>query len=111
MTKEFWVHLFHLAIIGSLFLYVGINRTSIPKFLYPVLLYLGIIIVVYHLYKAYLHIQAEESIWISLIHIVLVGPTLITIGYNHDKTSRKVFEMLLMLGFASIGYHGYYLFM
>jgi hypothetical protein len=35
---------------------------------------------------------------------------LIYIGYNGDKTARKFFEILLMLGFASIGYHGYYLF-
>ncbi len=32
------------------------------------------------------------------------------IGYNGDKTARKFFEILLMLGFASIGYHSYYLF-
>ena len=27
-----------------------------------------------------------------------------------EKTARKFFEILLMLGFASIGYHLYYLF-
>jgi hypothetical protein len=40
---------------------------------------------------------------------VIVGPILIYIGYNREKTSRKYFEILLMLGFAAIGYHGYYL--
>jgi hypothetical protein len=34
---------------------------------------------------------------------------LIKIGYDGNKTSRKYFELLLMAGFASIGYHGYYL--
>ena len=61
------------------------------------------------MYKAYKHIIKKESIWISLIHILLVGPLLIYIGYNAEKTSRKFFELLLMLGFASIGYHLYYL--
>jgi len=28
MTKEFWVHLFHILIVGSLFLYVGITPTE-----------------------------------------------------------------------------------
>jgi hypothetical protein len=28
---------------------------------------------------------------------------------NKEKTQRFWFEILLMLGFASIGYHGYYL--
>jgi Na+-transporting methylmalonyl-CoA/oxaloacetate decarboxylase beta subunit len=110
MTKEFWVHLFHILIVGSLFLYVGINRTSIPKLMYPILLYLGIIIVLYHMYKVYSYIQAGKPYWVNLIHIFIVGPTLILIGYNDDKTHRKLFEILMMLGFASIGYHGYYMF-
>ena len=110
MTKEFWVHLFHILIVGSLFLYVGINRTSIPKLMYPILLYLGIIIVLYHMYKVYSYIQVGKPYWVNLIHIFIVGPTLILIGYNDDKTHRKLFEILMMLGFASIGYHGYYMF-
>jgi hypothetical protein len=35
---------------------------------------------------------------------------LVYIGYQGLETSRKFFEMLLMLGMASIGYHGYYLY-
>jgi hypothetical protein len=31
------------------------------------------------------------------------------IGYNAEKTERRFFELLLMLGFAAIGYHGYYI--
>jgi peptidoglycan/LPS O-acetylase OafA/YrhL len=103
------VHLFHILIVGGLFLYVGIKRNAIPKPLFLVLLILGFVVILYHMYKAYKHIIKKESIWISLIHILLVGPLLIYIGYNAEKTSRKFFELLLMLGFASIGYHFYYL--
>ena len=100
MNTEQIVHLFHILIVGTLFLYVGIIREKIPKLLFPVLLILGVIIIVYHIYKPY---------WVNLIHILLVGPLLVYIGYNRENTSRRYFEMLLMLGFASIGYHGYYL--
>jgi hypothetical protein len=106
MNTEFWVHLFHIIIVGSLFLYVGINQTNVPKILYPIMLYLGAIIILYHCYKVYIK---GKGYWVNLIHIFIVGPTLIWIGYNREKTSRKYFEILLMLGFASIGYHGYYL--
>ena len=109
MVKESWVHLFHIIIVGSLFLYVGINRTSIPKLMYPVLLYLGVIIILYHIFKIYNYIKQGKGYWVNLIHVFIVGPTLIWIGYNKDKTERRAFEILLMLGFASIGYHGYYL--
>ena len=74
------------------------------------LFYLGLIIVLYHLYKVYGYLNDNKSIWVNLIHIFIVGPLLVYIGYNGEKTSRKFFEILLMLGFASIGYHAYYLF-
>ena len=108
MNPESIVHLFHILIIGGLFLYVGIQKTNIPKFGFPILLGLGIIIILYHAFKAYSKMTKGKGYWVNLIHILLVGPLLLYIGYNEDKTARLYFELLLMLGFASIGYHGYY---
>ena len=110
MDSHKLVHLFHIIIVGGLFLYVGINRDKISSGLFNVLFYLGLFIILYHLYKSYGYLQDNKGIWVNLIHIFIVGPLLVYIGYNGDKTARKFFEILLMLGFASIGYHGYYLF-
>lgn len=109
MNKDFFVHLFHILIVGGLFLYVGINRNKIPNYMYPILLSVGVIIVLYHGYKMYNHIKLNQSYWVSLIHIFIVGPLLIYISYNSSNTKRYFFEILLMLGFAAIGYHLYYL--
>jgi len=109
ITKQVLVHLFHIIFVGSLFLYVGIIGNKIPLLMYPFLKYLGIFIIIYHSYKAYVKISDDKSAWVNYIHIFLIGPLLIKIGYDGDKTSRKYFELLLMAGFASIGYHGYYL--
>ena len=106
--KELYVHLFHILIVGTLFLYVGIKSTNVPSFMYPILLTLGIIIVFYHAYKTYLKVSAGKNPWVNLFHIFVVGPLLIYIGYNKQMTPRQAYEFLLMLGFASIGYHGYY---
>ncbi len=103
------VNLFHVLIVGGLFLYVGINREKIYGGLFSILFYLGLIIVLYHLFKIYSYLKAGKGIWVNLIHVFIVGPLLVYIGYNGIKTSRKFFELLLMLGFASIGYHLYYL--
>jgi hypothetical protein len=111
ISHEMIVHLFHLLIVGSLFLYVGIVQTKIPGFFYPLLFYLGIIIIIYHGYKAFNKIKAGKNAWVSFIHILLVGPLLVYIGYNKTKTPRYCYELLLMLGFAAIGYHGYYMFL
>jgi hypothetical protein len=107
--KEFYVHLFHILIVGSLFLYVGIKSKNTPAFMYPFLLGLGIFIILYHAYKTYLKYSAGKNPWVNLIHILIVGPLLIYIGYNKQLTPRYAYELLLMLGFAAIGYHGYYL--
>jgi hypothetical protein len=103
------IHLFHILIVGSLFIYVGTYRDNIYKPLFRVLFTLGFIIIIYHLYKIYNYLKANQTIWINLIHVFIIGPLLVYIGYYGDKTSRKFFEILLMLGFASIGYHLYYL--
>jgi len=105
---HFFVHLFHIIIVGGLFLYVGLMREHNPKYMYSFLLGLGIFIIIYHLVKVYNYLTADKPIWVNLIHIFIVGPLLIYIGYNREITSRKYYELLLMLGFASIGYHGYY---
>jgi hypothetical protein len=110
MSSSAFVHLFHILFVGGLFLYVGINKENIYKPLFRILFLLGFIIMFYHSYKVYLYLQQNKSIWVNLIHILIVGPLLVYIGYFGEKTSRKYFELLLMLGFAAIGYHLYYLF-
>ncbi len=109
MSSSLFVKVFHVFIVGVLFLYIGIKRTEIPKWTFPVLLGLGGFIVLYHAYKAVNHIRSKKSYWVNLIHIFLVGPLLIYIGYNREDTARMYFELLLMLSFAVIGYHGFYL--
>ena len=54
--------------------------------------------------------MANQNPWINYLHILIVGPLLLFIGYKNTETPRYAFELLLMLGFASIGYHLYYLF-
>jgi hypothetical protein len=110
MNSHTLVHLFHIIIVGILFLYVGIIREKIYKPVFNILFFLGLFIVFYHLYKIYEYLNIGKSIYINLIHIFIVAPLLIYIGYTGEKTSRKFFEMLLMLAFSSIGYHLYYFF-
>jgi hypothetical protein len=109
MSTESLVQLFHIILVGGLFIYVGITRDALPKFMYPTLLVLGIIIFLYHIYKSFVK---PKRAWINYIHMFLIAPLLVYIGYNGyngTDTPRKFFELLLMAGFAAIGYHGFYL--
>ena len=109
MEASFFVHLFHILIVGGLFLYVGIKKLEIPNFMYSFLLILGIIIIGYHGFKVYKKLKEGLNPWINYIHILIVGPLLLFIGYKNTETPRYAFELLLMLGMSVIGYHGYYL--
>jgi len=105
MDKEFFVHLFHIIIVSGLFYYIGTKQKELPKQIYPVLLGLGIIIIIYHIYKSLYKTDA----WINYIHILIIGPLLVYIGFHKEKTPSKIFEIILMLAFASFGYHLYYI--
>ena len=61
------------------------------------------------MYLAYNKYQKGESAWVNYIHFLIIGPLLVYIGYLGLETPRKMFEILLLLGMAAIGYHGYYL--
>lgn len=103
------LYLFHILAVSTVFLYVGIMQKKSSKFLFPLLLVTGIVIVLYHSYKLYEHLLSKHRIWVNLMHILLFGPLIIYIGYFGEETPRMWFEILLMLGFSALGYHAYYL--
>lgn len=109
MNTRGWIHLIHFFVFGSLFLYVGIKRVAICAWLFPVLLGLGVVVWVYHIYKTYLKYVDGKNPWVNLFHIFAVAPLLVYIGYYKTETPRFVFELLLMMGFAVAGYHGVYI--
>ena len=98
--------IFHITIVVPVFLYVGFQRAATPDWLYHVLFGLGIVLLVYHGSKAAIRIMAKSaSAWINVFHAGLIAPLLIWIGYFGKKTERPAYELLLMAGFAALGYH------
>jgi heme A synthase len=108
MDGRAFVSLFHILFVGILFLYVAIMRDKNTTTMFNFLLGLGIFIILYHIFKVYNYILNGKPIWVNLIHIFIIGPLVAYIGYYKQNTPRLYFEILLMLAFASIGYHGYY---
>ena len=100
------IAIFHLVFVAPLFLFVGIQRAATPEWLYYVLFGLGLVVLVYHTFKAYTRwIAKSTGAWVNIIHATIVAPLLIWIGYYGKKTGRPAYEMLLMVGFAALGYH------
>ena len=104
-APEYLIHLAHIFLYSTLLGYVGIQKTNMPQSMYSVLLFVGALVIGYHIYKSIF----KKDAWINYIHILAVGPLLMYIGFMKEETPPKVFELILMLAFASVGYHGYYL--
>lgn len=102
MNKFKAVNLFHIFFVSSLFLYIGTTRNTNPDWLYTLLLLLGFAVITYHLYGASNNLA---PFWIHVMHFLIIGPLLVHIGYNGRETKRIYYEMMLLLGFASLGYH------
>lgn len=98
------IHLLHLLLLGPALLLVGFGLTDnwIPR---PLLAVIGALITLYHIYRFYGNYSVGKPGWVNLVHILLVGPALMTYGITGDRWAR---EVILMLGFAAVGYHGYY---
>jgi hypothetical protein len=97
MSTRSIVQLAHILLLGPLLIAIGINSTYIPSW---VPMALGIFVILYHAYKMTL----AGWNWVNLFHVCVVGPALVA-----ATLIRPAREIVLMLGIAAIGYHGYYL--
>jgi hypothetical protein len=100
---------FHALLVGPGLLYIGLYPESVPDYVYTGLLVGGAVILAYHAFKAYTKLRDGKSAWVNWIHIFLVAPLLMLVGYLKKDANRRYFEMLLLLGFAAFGYHALYL--
>jgi hypothetical protein len=108
MDTHFFLSLFHLLFVAPLFLGIGFVRAGIPDWLYMVILVIGFVILVYHGYKLFMRYRSGSSYaWVNAIHVLFVAPLLIYIGNNKKNTPRGAYEMLVLMGFAVLGYHLY----
>ncbi len=109
MMDHKYIYIFHILFVAPLFLYIGLVRNGIPDILFTVLGIMAAVILLYHGFQAYKKLSEGKSAWINWIHILLVVPLLGILARYKKEASRRYFEMLLLLGFASLGYHGLYL--
>ena len=109
MLDRVYTNALHTFLLGPLFLYVGMYREQVPDMVFNALGVLAIAILAYHCYRAYTKLKENTSAWVNWIHIFLIAPLLLMLAYLKKDASRRYFEMINLLGFAAIGYHGSYL--
>lgn len=108
MDALFLVAILHVILIAPFLLWVGFNRAATPDWAYSLLFGLGILIMVYHGYKTIVRLsESSPAVWLNIIHILLIGPLLLWIGYHQKGTERPGYDMLLIAGFGALGFHLY----
>ena len=108
MLSELQNHLLHALVIGPAFLLVGFFREQVPAVVFYGMMVLGVVVLLYHVYRAYEKIKEGKSAWVNWIHIFLIAPLLLFVGWLGKDANRRYFEMMMLLGFAATGYHGLY---
>ncbi len=109
MDLHTFYSIFHVLIAAPFLIFVGIVGSELPAWVYSVLAVVVGGIVGYHGWRAFQKLAQGRSAWINWIHLLLVVPALLWIVVQKEKTPRRAFEMVLILGFAAMGYHGYQL--
>ncbi len=99
--------LFHVLFVAPLLLYVGIQGSKAPTWIFYLLGALAVGIGAYHGYRAFLKLSEGRSAWVNWIHLLLVVPIFAWIALQQKETPRRAFELVLMMGFATLGYHAY----
>jgi hypothetical protein len=108
MDAFFLIVILHVAVIVPFLLWVGFNRAATPDWMYSVLFGTGIILLVYHSYMAISRLIAgSPAMWKNLIHVLLIAPLFLWIGYYAKRTERPAYDMLLLAAFGALGFHLY----
>ena len=108
MDPYLLIGVMHVAFIVPFLLWVAFQRAASPDWVYNVLFGTGLLILVYHGIKAVGRFFAKSAmLWVNLIHVFLIAPLLIWIGYYGKKTERPAYDMLLITAFGAFGYHLY----
>jgi hypothetical protein len=102
------LYIFHILVVFPLLFYVAFFRGLVPLWVYHGLTILGLVIIVYHMYKAFVRWKSHSPfLWVNIMHILFVGPLLVYIGKNDYTTPKWAFEVLALAAFAALGYNLY----
>ena len=108
MDSHVIINLFHILLVAPFLLWVGISRGDLPDGVFISLIVLGIVVALYHAFKAYCRIMGGSGYaWVNLIHALWIGPLLLFIGAKKREGPRAAYELLLLTAFGALGYHLY----
>jgi hypothetical protein len=104
LDRSMILSLFHLAFVVPLLLFVGFQRSDTPRWVYLSLLSIGLIVLLYHAVRLVQRIGTYQA-WVHILHVAIVAPVLLLLGWRGRDAPRWLYEVVLLLGFGAGGYH------
>ena len=104
------VSIIHVFIIVPFLLYCVSKGNNMSLYLKYALLIFGVYVILFHGYKILTNSFTFSIIRIiNWIHLVIIGPLLIYIGYTAPNAGAKYYDSLAIIAYGALIYHGYYL--
>jgi len=104
------VSIIHVFIIVPFLLYCVSKGNSMSVYVKYALLLTGAYVMLFHGYKILTNsLNLSVIRIINWIHLIIIGPLLIYIGYTAPNTRANYFDYLGIIAYAALVYHGYYL--
>jgi hypothetical protein len=111
MNQYAIINLFHIFIVfpALCYLYYLGLKKKLNSTVCRILIFVAVLGIIHHtsLIKQRLNTDQQSKIWVNLIHILIVFPLFIYIGFKCEDIKRPYLEMLLLVAFAAIGYHAF----
>ncbi len=110
MNIQNLISLIHVFLIVPFLLYCVSKGNSMSVYLKYALQIFGAYVILFHGYRILTNSFTFSVIRIiNWIHLVIIGPLLIYIGYTAPNVGAKYYDSLAILAYAALIYHGYYL--
>ena len=96
------ISLFHLIVVVPTLLYVGFKGKDAGQNAYNLLLLLGILLAIFHTYRA-LTVKSPD---INIMHLLFIAPLILYIGYMQQNSLEYTYYLLIGLGLVALYIHG-----
>jgi hypothetical protein len=93
-----YILIIHALVVGPLLTYIGYMKTKTHNNIFNLLLVLGVVVGLYHLYLLFNNYSSKNINWLHVFHVLYVAPLLIYIAINKGRVKYPLMDILFILG-------------
>jgi phosphatidylserine synthase len=99
------IALLHILFVVPLLLYTGYYGNTDRKYLFKILLFVGISMIAYHSFQSWKKNNSDLPFSVNIYHLIAVVPLLIYIGYTGHQSNVLFTRTIGTMAFVALYYH------